>query len=140
MECYRNLLMHVDRPNTQHVQQVLCQNFAQLLLRNVCDKLYKPPMIPGQLQTTPITRKADSLIGAITAPVDLAPLGAFPTVLSDAFVNNNKRKTFCPDNRIEEVYLLLSISDTIGCKDAVLSRADDHMEAREKFVYLTMSY
>uniref|UniRef100_A0A915HR19 Tetratricopeptide repeat protein 7 N-terminal domain-containing protein n=1 Tax=Romanomermis culicivorax TaxID=13658 RepID=A0A915HR19_ROMCU len=46
--------------------------------------------------------------------------------------NLNTETAFRPAHRVEEAFLLLNISHSLLCKEAVLSRAEEHREAREK--------
>lgn len=129
------MLQQLDRSYTQGIQLKLCQNFAELLLQGVANKIYRPP--PGSEKSqNSVRRKDDSLAGCPNVPQaenvvenlsQITPVGQ-----TNILAPKDQKSPFCPERKMEEIFLLLSIGETIGCKDAVLSRAEDHADAREK--------
>lgn len=102
VEQYRKVLTVTDKPVAQHLHQKLSRQLSELLLRGVPEGVYVSPN-----NSEAAGDKAKSLSFYI-----------------------GKNKAYCPQSRLEEILLILSISESIAAREAVLSRAEEDEKAR----------
>ncbi|KRZ80949.1 Tetratricopeptide repeat protein 7B [Trichinella papuae] len=103
VEQYRRMISVLDATASGHqLQQALCRQLAEVLYRGIVDFRYRHPY--------PVS---SSRLGEMTAAsfLPLPPLPFFGELLA---ISPSKSHIFVPSNRLEEIFLLLSISENIG--------------------------
>uniref|UniRef100_A0A914XNV1 Tetratricopeptide repeat protein 7 N-terminal domain-containing protein n=1 Tax=Plectus sambesii TaxID=2011161 RepID=A0A914XNV1_9BILA len=109
VEWYRRILTETgDKPIAHHLHQKLSRQLAEVLLRGVPDSSYSSPATNSQA----VAKKAQSL----------------------RFYFGPNRLHYCPDSRLEEVMLALSVSEALAAREAVLSRSEEDSVARQESI------
>lgn len=136
IESYRKILGTVDKAHTQNLQQILSRQLSEVLLRGVTSRAYKAPNAvdgtPDSLNGEPPHHQPANQNGAVDETRLSYDVGGHHQMPVRFFLTSvDSVSNFCPENKLEEAFLLLSISESIVCKEAVLSRAEDHADARD---------
>uniref|UniRef100_T1IQL9 Tetratricopeptide repeat protein 7 N-terminal domain-containing protein n=1 Tax=Strigamia maritima TaxID=126957 RepID=T1IQL9_STRMM len=114
---YRNVLTAVEASGTQTLRMTLARQLAEVLLRGVSERTYKKPEIPlGEGTMTAGTKLVNHLFNLTDSP--LKPR---------RYTGHN---LFVPKDENEEILLLLLLCEAMAVRDAVLSRSQDHKDAR----------
>lgn len=76
----------------------------------------------------------------MTSPNHLAVTRSLPYGMQHATQHAGMQNLFIPSNRTEELLLLLSLSDSIACREAVLSRSAEAEDIRTLSVHQVGSF